>query len=189
MSSTEADAGAEDETPDLRALLREAMAEFVEQRAGAPAGEIEEERRKREELERKVQELGEENRRYRAAAEEAESSASIRRELARLGVAKVELAYRAVRGDIRRDESGALVAEAGGTRRGLREYLAEFVAENPELLPARMSGGSGAYGGSLEPQGEVELEKIRPGMSSREMERIRQEITRVAAETLGGGKR
>ena len=185
-----------DETTDLRGLIREAMAEFVQQRDAGLAGELAGEREKREALERRLDEVAAENRRHRAAVEEAERSETIRKELERLGVAKVDLAFRAVRSDIRRDEGGALVAESGGARQGLREYLARFVAENPELLPARMSGGTGTYGGNWEAgrrdaggPGEVDLERIRPGMSSEELERIRQEITRVAAQTLGGGHR
>lgn len=181
-----------EEQGDLRSAIREAMAEFLREREAGVAEELAEERRRREQLEERLNELAEEGRRHRAAAEEAERSGAIRRELERLGVAKVELAYRAVRGEIRRDESGALVAEEGGVRRSLKEYLAEFVAANPELRPARMTGGTGTYGGSLDPgaaevrREELDLERIKPGMSSEELERIRQEIARVAAQTLRG---
>ena len=34
--------------------------------------------------------------------------------------------------------------------------------------------------------GTVDLDKIRPGMSAEEMERVRQEIARVASQTLRG---
>lgn len=70
----------------------------------------------------------------------------------------------------------------------MRDYLTQFVSENPELLPARLTGGSGASptqrGSSSE--GKVDLNRIRPGMSPEEMERVRQEIARVASQTLHG---
>ena len=45
-----------------------------------------------------MNDLVQENTRSRQLAEEAEQSSSIRAELQRLGVAKVDLAYRAVKG-------------------------------------------------------------------------------------------
>jgi hypothetical protein len=130
--------------------------------------ELEEERRKRAGLEQRVSELA-------AAAEEAERAMTVRAELQRLGVAKVELAYRAVRDEVRRMDAAAL-----------REYLAKFVADNPELLPARIAGGSGAGPGQKAANAVVDLDKIRPGMSAEEFERVRQEIARVASLTLKG---
>lgn len=129
------------------------------------------------ELEKKVDELIVENQRARAAAEAAERSAAIRVELQRLGVAKIELAYRAVK-----DEASGL----GGAE--MKECLARFVEENPELLPARLAGGSGMTGGQREAEagGSVDLSKIRPGMTAEEMDRVRQEVARVAARTLRG---
>ena len=87
--------------------------------------------------------------------------------------------------DIYRGEDGRLLAQGGAE---LRDYLAQFVGENPELLPARVSGGSGASAGQRsggESRG-VDLDKIRPGMSAEEMDRARQEIARVASQTLRG---
>ena len=46
-------------------------------------------------------------------AEEAERSSSIRAELQRLGVAKVDLAYRAVRDEVHRGDDGQLIARDG----------------------------------------------------------------------------
>ena len=124
--------------------------------------ELAEERRRREGLERRV--------------EEAERGSAIRAELQRLGVAKIELAYRAVKDEVPRD---------GG---GMKEYLEQFVGENPELLPARLAGGSGASGGGRGSAGlgAVDIDKIRPGMSAEELDRVRQEIARVASQTLRG---
>lgn len=133
--------------------------------------ELSEERKAREGLEAKVNELT-------AAAQEAERQGTIRAELQKLGVAKVDLAFRAVREDLKQ-----------ATGEQVREYLTRFVAENPELLPARISGGSGATSGSRGsvPGGGIDLDKIRPGMSAEELDRVRQEIARVASQTLRGG--
>ena len=71
----------------------------------------------------------------------------------------------------------------------VKEYLSQFVNENPELLPARIAGGSGM--GSvpkLAPSGggSVDIDKIRPGMNPEELDRVRQEISRLASQTLRG---
>ena len=179
-------------TPDLRAVVRGVIEEFVQaQRQKAePAykAELSEERRRREQLEGRVNELIQENAKARLAAEEAERSATIRAELQRLGVAKVDLAFRAVRDDVIRAEDGRLVARGSHGELGLKDYLTQFVNENPELLPARISGGSGivpAQKSSPAPSG-FDLDKIRPGMNPEELERVRQEISRLASQTLRG---
>jgi hypothetical protein len=157
-----------EEQGDLQAVVRAVVEEFRN-------GELAEERQKREALEIRVNDLAAENARSRAAAEEAERGLAIRSELQKLGVAKIDLAYKAVR-----DDAKALNGD------GLKEYLAKFVGENPELLPARIAGGSGAAPGQKSVAGVVDLDKIRPGMSAEEMEKIRQEIARVASQTLRG---
>ena len=68
-------------------------------------------------------------------------------------------------------------------------YLSSFVAENPEFLPARIAGGSGmatTLKAPPAPRETVDLDRIRPGMSTDEMQRVREEIVRVAAQTLRG---
>ena len=169
-----------DEPGDIRAIVQAVVQEFLPQRA-----ELDEAHKHRETLEQRVKELLDENTKSRARADEAERSATVRAELQRQGVAKLDLAYRAIRDEISRSEDGRLVARDGAD---LREYVTQFVAENPELLPARVSGGSGAVagqkGGPLE--SGVDLDRIRPGMSAEEMERVRQEIARVASQTLRG---
>jgi len=137
------------------------MAEEMDIRA--VLDELAEERRRREGLERRV--------------EEAERGSAIRAELQKLGVAKVELAYKAVKEEIPRE-----VGE-------MKEFLEKFVGENPELLPARVAGGSGASAGSRGSGAgavAVDIDRIRPGMSAEEMDRVRQEIARVASQTLRG---
>lgn len=152
---------------------------------GGIVAELREERKRREGLEARVTELIAENQRAKAKAEEAERSASIRAELQKLGVAKIDLAYKAVKDDVYRSDDGRLKGQGGAE---LRDYLAQFVGENPELLPARMTGGSGASGGQRDGQSgpAVEIDRIRPGMSAEELERVRQEVARVAALTLRG---
>src|SRR5579872_2991177 len=177
---------------EIRSLIRGVIEEFVkaEQVKAEPAYKVEliDERRRREELETRVNELVKENQRTRLFAEEAERSASIRTELQRLGVAKVDLAYRAVKDDVKRSEDGRLIARGEQGELPLRDYLAGFVQENPELLPARIPGGSGMGSGTKAPaqSSGVDLDKIRPGMSEEELTKVRQEISRVASQALRG---
>jgi uncharacterized protein YhaN len=185
--------GPRPEEPDFKGIIRDVIHEFVDvQRAKAEPAyktELAEERKRREQLESRLNELIEENQRSRQRAEEAERGAAIRGELQRLGVAKADLAFRAVKDDIARSEDGQLVARTGRGEVPMRDYLAQFVTENPELLPARIVGGSGAAPNTRSGQttgGGVDLEKIRPGMDREEMERVRQEIARVAAQQSRG---
>ncbi len=178
---------------NIRSIIRDAIQEFVkiEQTKTEPAykAELIEERRRREQLEQKMNELAEENRRSRLMADEADRSSNIRAELQRLGVAKIDLAYKAVKDEVFRAEDGRLLAKATQGDVGLRDYLTNFVTENPELLPARMAGGSGA-GSNLKATGgtasSLDLDKLKPGMNPEELERVRQEISRVAMQTLRG---
>jgi len=140
-------------------------------------------------LERKLNELVEENRRSRKVAEEAERSSAVRAELQRLGVAKIDLAFKAVQDGIVRTEDGRLVARTESGEAPVKDYLAAFVTENPEFLPARIAGGTGMTATQKVPAGgreTVDLERIRPGMSAEEMQRVREEIVRVASQTLRG---
>jgi len=180
------------EGPELRTLIRGVIEEFVqaEQVKAEPAykAELLDERKRREDLEKRVNDLVQENHRSRQMAEEAERSSSIRSELQRLGVAKVDLAYRAVKDDVQRREDGQLIARSGPGEVPLRDYLKQFVQDNPELLPARIAGGSGMGSGSkaIPTTGAFDLDKIRPGMSPEELEKVRQEVSRVASQALRG---
>jgi len=177
------------EQDDIRTVVREVMAEFfkAERAQVEPAQQaaLTEEREKREALERRIEDLVAEGEKAKARVEEAERNAAIRAELQRVGVAKLDLAYKAVKDEIYRSEDGRLLAQSGVD---LREHIARFVGENPELLPARLAGGSGASGGlrSAPVETQVDLDKIRPGMNPEELERVRQEIARVASQTLRG---
>jgi hypothetical protein len=177
---------------ELRSLIRGVIEEFVqsEQVKAEPAYKVEllDERKRREDLERRVNDLVQENVHSRRMAEEAERSSSIRAELQRQGVAKVDLAYRAVKDDVHRREDGQLMGRSGPEEVPLRDYLKQFVQENPELLPARITGGSGMGSGpkAASNTGGFDLDKIRPGMSSEELDKVRQEVSRVASQALRG---
>ncbi len=178
---------------DVQAIVRQAIAEYMRQdnvrREPAYKAELQDERRKREALEKQMNDLVEENRRSRVAADEAQRSSAIRSELQRLGVSKVDLAYKAVQDGIVRTEDGRLMAKTERGEQPASEYLATFVQDNPEFLPARIAGGTGMTGTqkagpSAAPS--VDIDKISPSMSKEELERVRQEILRVASQTLRG---
>jgi hypothetical protein len=179
---------------DIQAIVRQAVQEFVtnEQSRSEPAykTELEDERKRREQLERRLNELVEENKRSRQQAAEAERSSAVRAELQRLGVAKIDLAFKAVQDGIVRTDDGRLIGRSESGDVPVKDYLTAFVAENPEFLPARIAGGTGVTATLKSPGGAgretVDMERIRPGMNSEEMQRVREEIVRVASQTLKG---
>ena len=179
-------------TQDFRSVVRSVIEEFMigQQAKAEPAYKqgLVEERRKREQLERRLNELAEENRRSRQAAEEIDRASSIRGELQRLGVTKIDLAFKAVKEDIVRSEDGRLIARTDSGEVSAKEYLARFLNDNPELLPGRIQGGSGAGPVHKPPvaNGGFDIEKIRPGMSAEDLDRVRQEIARIANQTIRG---
>ena len=178
---------------DIQAIVRQAMEEFTntEKAKSEPAykAELVEERKRREQLERRMNELVAENQRSRKVAEEAERGSAVRAELQRLGVAKIDLAFKAVQDGIVRTEDGRLVARGDNGDVPVKEYLTSFVSENPEFLPARIAGGTGMTATLKAPgagRDTVSIDQIRPGMSAEEMRRVREEIVRVASQTLRG---
>jgi hypothetical protein len=181
------------EDVDVQGIVKQAIQEFLQeqQTKSEPAykTELVEERRRREQLERRLSEVEEEGKRSRQAVEQAERGSAIRAELQRLGVAKVDLAFRAVQDGVFRSEDGRLLAHGDNGELPLKEYLTQFVSENPEFLPARIPGGSGitaAHKAPREGVDSVDLDGIRPGMSAEQMERVRKEILRVASQNLRG---
>ncbi len=178
---------------ELRNIVRQAIEEFVrtEQRQAEPVYKVElqEERKRRETLEARLNQLVEENKRARAAADEADRHAQIRTELQRAGISKIDLAFKAVKDEIVRADDGRLQTK-GPDGKSLQEYVSSFVQENPELLPARIPGGSGAQNPtrqSSQPEtSSISLESIRPGMSKDELDRVREHISKVAAQALRG---
>jgi hypothetical protein len=177
---------------DIQAIVRQAVQEFAdsEKTKSEPAykTELVEERKRREHLERRMNELVAENQRSRKMAEEAERGSAVRAELQRLGVAKIDLAFKAVQDGIVRTEDGRLVARGDNGEVAVKEYLTSFVNDNPEFLPARITGGTGMAATLKSPVGRstVSIDQIRPGMSKEEMQRVREEIVRVASQTLRG---
>jgi hypothetical protein len=79
---------------DIQGIVRQAVQEYVssEHARSEPVykAELEEERKRREQLERRLNELVEENKRTRKLAQEAERTSAVRAELQRLGVAKID---------------------------------------------------------------------------------------------------
>src|SRR4051812_4383568 len=96
--------------PDLGHVVRQVLEEFmqVERNKAEPAykAELVEERKRREVLETRLNQMAEENREARSAAEQMDRHLQIRNELQRLGVAKVDLAFKAVKDEIVRSEDG-----------------------------------------------------------------------------------
>lgn len=187
---TRASAGAPAE--EIRSVVRSVIEEYLDlqKRASEPAykAELEEERKRREQLERRLNELIEENKRSRQMAEESDRHAQIKSELQRLGVSKIDLAFRIVKDEIVRAPDGSLVAKTPEGEKNFREYLSHFVQENPEFLPARIAGGSGVASPprASSAAGFIDLERIRPGMSREELQRIREQISQVALQSLRG---
>jgi hypothetical protein len=182
------------EESNVQDIVRAAIQEFTKSEAArqepAYKAELIDERKRREQLEQRVNQLAEEARKSQAMAEHAERESVLRAELQRLGVVKVDLAFKAVKDEISRGEDGRLVAKGDQGEIPAKEYLKQFVAENPELLPSRISGGSGATssgrGATPAANSSIDLDKLRPGMNPEELERFRAEISRVALQTLKG---
>jgi hypothetical protein len=176
---------------DIEAVVQRAVQEYMRQditrKEPAYKAELQDERKRREQLEKRLNEVVEESKRHREIALEAERSSAIRAELQNLGVAKIDLAFKAVQDGIFRSEDGRLIAKSESGEVPAKAFLSGFVAENPEFLPARISGGSGVTGSHKAPapsHGAVDLDKISPSMDKAELERVRQEILRVASQTL-----
>lgn len=186
MNSNQESESQNNTVSDLKKLVHEVFDEYhnVQAKRTEPAykAELEEERRKRESMEKRLNELVEENRRSKAKAETMERETLIKGELQRLGVAKLDLAFKAVKDEIQRESDGTLQARGKEGLMPLQEFLRKFVDENPELLPARNLGGSGtsSTGRNTQSSPGIDLDSIRPGMSKEDLARVRREIARVA---------
>ena len=178
---------AEDE---IRRVVQESIQEYLkkaaEEKEPAMQAALAEERRRREQLEKRMNELAEENDRHRRTVEQMDRFSAIKSELQQLGVKKPDLAFRLVKDEVFRGEDGQLYARTEEGPLDLGEFLTKFVAENPEFLPARIAGGSGASGANRQesPGGVFDLSRIRPGMSEEEKDRARREIARVAGKEV-----
>lgn len=90
----------------------------------------------------------------RAALEEKRVSA-VSAALTEVGVQKVALALRALLPDVKRGEDGAYYTGPDDNPTPLKESISQFVKDNPEFIPARGQGGSGAGAGGKRPAGGV----------------------------------
>jgi ATP/maltotriose-dependent transcriptional regulator MalT len=173
------------EEPDVRKIVAEAIGEYMRQDTArqepAYKSELAEERKRREALEKRMNEMAEENKKARGAADEAERASAIREELQRLGVAKIDLAFKVVQGEIARTKDGNLMAGD----RTMAEYLAAFAEENPELLPPRAEARTGKTDEqktSAQRLKPLDLDNIGPHSSREDLERVREEIVRVSSK-------
>ena len=80
------------------------------------------------------------------AAEEAQRGAAIRAELQRLGVAKSIWLTRPSRTGSCGPKTDDWWRKTDSGEQPATEFLAGFVQENPEFLPARIAGGTGMTG-------------------------------------------
>lgn len=177
-----------EEDRDLEGVIRKVIGRYLggasEREQPRVRGQLQEERRRREDAERQLAEATEENRRVREQGERAERYSSIRNELRALGVQKTDLAFRLVKDDIFRGEDGGLHGDIGGKRMSYQDYLSHFIADNPEFLPPRITGGSGAVGAERNEMTATgfDLNRIRPGMSKEELAQAWKEVARLAGE-------
>lgn len=169
----------------VRKVISEYLRQAGEQTDSTIKSKLDDERSRREALERKISELSDENRRSRRGAEQADRFSQIQSQLRELGVQKVELAFRLLKDDVVRGDDGDLYADQNGAQVPLKEYLANFVSENPEFLPPRIAGGSGATGGDRSElsSGGLDLDSIHAGMSREEMAEAWKEVARLVGQS------
>ncbi len=173
----------------IQNVVRNTLIEVLQsQRSQGVDERLHEEISKRETLESRLNELIAENQQNRQIREEKELEVAARNELHRLGVVKADLAFNAIKNVIQRKENGSIIARTDAGEIHLTSFLQQFLDENPELVPARVHGGSGIHAGqrNLKTEMRIDLDKIVPGMSADELERARKEIVRVASETFRG---
>ena len=121
---------------EIRVIVRAAVEEYaggerIRQEESVQA-ELSQERQLRETLQKQVESLVGEGVQLKSAADEAERTLAIRTELQRLGIRNVDLAYRAVRDDVRRSEDGKYVGASG---QELAEYLRKFASRTRQISP------------------------------------------------------
>ncbi len=172
---------------DLEEMVRKAIGEYMrqstEREEPALKNKLGEERRRRESLERKLNEAQEENRRTRRQSDQIDRHSQIRSVLQELGVHKVDLAFKLVKDDVFRGEDGDLYANVDGKQVSCGDYIASFVTENPEFLPPRIAGGAGAAAGTDGQMGPgFDLNRIRPGMSREDTAQAWREVARLTGQ-------
>lgn len=174
---------------DIRGLVQEAIQEFLrhKQQETEPAhrAELQEERRRREQLEAQVRELLQKTRESELEVARARMTGAVRDELQKQGVTKLDLAFRVIKDDIRQSEHGDYVVRGRDGDVSLQDYVKKFVDENPEFLPPRIKGGSGSSGMGGDATGaRFDLESIRPGMSEEERRQVHAAIANLASQTF-----
>ncbi len=147
--------------------------------------QLDSERRRSQSLEERVRDLDSLRKEGERKIEEADRNNQVRSKLQELGVRKVDLAMKIVQDDVDRGEDGFLYGRGPGGAVGLDSYLKSFVAENPEFLPPRISGGSGAVSADRDGirTSGIQLESIKPGMTEEKSRRAWNEVARL----LGSG--
>ncbi len=175
--------------PDIRGLVQEAIQEFLrhKQQETEPAhrAELQEEKRRREQLESQVRELLQKTRESEMEVARSRMTGAVRDELQKQGVTKVDLAFRVIRDDIRQTEHGDYVVRGRDGDVPLGDYVKKFVDENPEFLPPRIKGGSGSSGMGGDAAGaRFDLDAIRPGMSEEERRQVQAAIANLASQTF-----
>jgi hypothetical protein len=115
---------------DIKQIIRDTVRETLAQ-AEAPEymAALRDETRRRESLERRVNELVAELRCARESAKKSELASVVRAELARVGVGDTALWAPAIIEQLERDEAGHIVSKAG---QGLRAFVDEFVGEHTQ---------------------------------------------------------
>ena len=176
-----------EEGADLEDMVRKAIGEYMRQSAEREEpvlkNKLGEERRRREGLERKLNEAQEENRRASRRSDQVDRHSQIRLVLQELGVRKVDLAFKLVKDDVFRAEDGELYANVEGKQVPYDDYLTSFVSENPEFLPPRIAGGAGAAAGTEDRLGPgFDLNRIRPGMSREDAAEAWREVARLTGQ-------
>lgn len=175
--------------PDVRGIVHEAFQEFLrhKQQESEPAhrAELQEERRRREQLESQVRELLQKTRESELEVARTRMTGAVRDELQKHGVTKVDLAFRVIKDDVRQTEHGDYVIRGRDGDVPLQEYVKKFVDENPEFLPPRIKGGSGSSGMGGDAAGaRFDLDAIRPGMSDEERRQLHAAIATLASQTF-----
>lgn len=173
---------------DIRSIVQEAIEEFArrkrEESEPAHKAELAEERRRREQLEAQVKDLLQKARESEQEVARTRMTSAVKEELQRLGVTKVDLAYRVMKDEIRQSADGQYVARGRDGEIPLQEFVKRFVDENPEFLPPRISGGSGTSGVGQDPAGaRFDLDAIKPGMSLEERRDLHRAISNLVSQT------
>ena len=180
--------------PDVRDIVRQAIEEFVrtEQRQAEPAykTELQDERKRREGLEARLNQLVEENRKARATAEETDRHSQIRSELQRAGISKLDLAFRAVKDEIVRSSDGRLQAK-GTEGKSLQDYdlgvsyrrIQSYCRRGLRVAVERKARPEIANKWTAQ---ELRSTASSRGMSKEDLDRVRQHISKLASQALRG---